>query len=69
MLPGCMGRGTAPTAVPAVQQRGRQPKPLSVLCTPLEPPAAPRAHRGESNGRTTLKTGRGEEKNTSKGEV
>ena len=69
MLPGCIGRGTAPIAIPTTQQRGRQLKPLSVLCTPLEPPApsrlllcSPPAHMGESNGRTALKIGRGEEK-------
>lgn len=68
-MPDCIGRGTAPTAVPTVQQRGRQLKPLSVLCTPLEPPAPPRlllcgphAHTSESNGRTAPKIGREEEK-------
>lgn len=64
MLPGCIGRGTASTAIPTAQL-----KPLSVLCTQLEPPARPRlllcgpcAHMGDSNGRTAPKIGRGEEK-------
>lgn len=57
MLPGCVRRGTAPTAIPTMQQRGWQCLNLQICdCCCVSP------HMDKNNGRTVQKIGREEGK-------